>query len=101
MKSRLFLEGSFFPGGHHDLDYFLYEYRADQVASFTREVFEEVRNVRPLIRSVRNRQRRGGSQGACYSQSVDLVRAPSPEASFLPASCVTVLGPEFLPAPGP
>jgi uncharacterized lipoprotein YddW (UPF0748 family) len=47
MKSRLLLEGSFFPGGNRDLDYFFYEYRAHHVAEFTRQVFEEVRKVRP------------------------------------------------------
>ena len=36
MKSRLLLEGSFFPGGNRDLDYFFYEYRAHQIAAFTR-----------------------------------------------------------------
>jgi len=47
MKSRLLLEGSFFPGGNRDLDYFFYEYRAHHVAEFTRQVFEEVRKVKP------------------------------------------------------
>ena len=36
MKSRLLLEGSFFPGGNRDLDYFFYEYRVHHVAEFTR-----------------------------------------------------------------
>jgi uncharacterized lipoprotein YddW (UPF0748 family) len=49
MKSRLLLEGGFFPGGHRDLDYFFYEYRAHHVARFTREVFEEVRKAKPKI----------------------------------------------------
>jgi uncharacterized lipoprotein YddW (UPF0748 family) len=49
MKSRLLLEGSFFPGGNRDLDYFFYEYRAHHVARFTREVFEEVRKVKPKV----------------------------------------------------
>ena len=49
MKSRLLLEGSFFPGGNRDLDYFFYEYRAHQVAEFTRQVFEEVRKVKPRM----------------------------------------------------
>lgn len=47
MKSRLLFEGSFFPGGHRDLDYFFYEYRAHHIAEFTREVAEAVRKVRP------------------------------------------------------
>ncbi len=49
MKSRLLLEGSFFPGGNRDLDYFFYEYRAHHVAEFTRQVFEEVRKVKPRM----------------------------------------------------
>jgi len=49
MKSRLLLEGSFFPGGNRDLDYFFYEYRAHHVARFTREVFEEVRKAKPKV----------------------------------------------------
>lgn len=49
MKSRLLLEGSFFPGGHRDLDYFFYEYRTHHVAQFTRQVFEEVRKAKPKI----------------------------------------------------
>lgn len=47
MQSRLLLEGSFFPGGNRDLDYFFYEYRAHHIAEFTRQVAEEVRKVRP------------------------------------------------------
>lgn len=49
MQSRLLLEGSFFPGGHRDLDYFFYEYRAQQIADFTREVAEAVHKVRPRV----------------------------------------------------
>jgi uncharacterized lipoprotein YddW (UPF0748 family) len=49
MKSRLLLEGSFFPGGNRDLDYFFYEYRAHQVAEFTRQVFEQVRRHKPRM----------------------------------------------------
>jgi len=49
MKSRLLFEGSFFPGGNRDLDYFFYEYRAHHVAEFTRQVFEEIRKVKPRI----------------------------------------------------
>jgi uncharacterized lipoprotein YddW (UPF0748 family) len=49
MKSRLLLEGSYFPGGNRDLDYFFYEYRAHHVAQFTREVFEVIRKVKPRI----------------------------------------------------
>jgi uncharacterized lipoprotein YddW (UPF0748 family) len=49
MKSRLLLEGSFFPGGNRDLDYFFYEYRTHYVAEFTRQVFEEIRKVKPRI----------------------------------------------------
>ncbi len=49
MKSRLLLEGSFFPGGHRDLDYFFYEYRAHHVAEFTRQVYEAVRKLKPKM----------------------------------------------------
>jgi hypothetical protein len=49
MQSRLLLDGSFFPGGHHDLDYFFYEYRVHHVEQFTREVAEAVRKVRPGV----------------------------------------------------
>jgi uncharacterized lipoprotein YddW (UPF0748 family) len=49
MKSRLLLEGSFFPGGHRDLDYFFYEYRVHHVAEFTREVAEAVRKLKPKL----------------------------------------------------
>jgi len=49
MKSRLLLEGSFFPGGHRDLDYFFYEYRTHQIAEFTRQVFEAIRAVKPRV----------------------------------------------------
>jgi len=49
MKSRLLLEGSFFPGGHRDLDYFFYEYRTHQIEEFTRQVFEAVRAVKPRV----------------------------------------------------
>lgn len=49
MKSRLLLEGSFFPGGNRDLDYFFYEYRAHQVALFTREVKEAVAKRKPAV----------------------------------------------------
>jgi uncharacterized lipoprotein YddW (UPF0748 family) len=49
MKSRLLLEGSFFPGGNRDLDYFFYEYRTHYVTEFTRQVFEEIRKVKPRI----------------------------------------------------
>ncbi len=49
MKSRFLLEGGVFPGGHRDLDYFFYEYRAHHVARFTREVFEQVRKAKPKI----------------------------------------------------
>jgi uncharacterized lipoprotein YddW (UPF0748 family) len=49
MKSRFLLEGSFFPGGHRDLDYFFYEYRVHHVTEFVRGVFEEVRKVRPKM----------------------------------------------------
>jgi uncharacterized lipoprotein YddW (UPF0748 family) len=49
MQSRLLLEGSFFPGGNRDLDYFFYEYRAHQIEAFTRQVFEAIRTVKPAI----------------------------------------------------
>ena len=51
MKSRFLLEGSFFPGGNRDLDYFFYEYRAHHVAEFTRAGL------------------RGGAQGASRGSS--------------------------------
>jgi uncharacterized lipoprotein YddW (UPF0748 family) len=49
MKSRFLLNGSFFPGGNHDLDHFFYQYRVDAVKAFVREVFEEVRRIRPRL----------------------------------------------------
>ena len=49
MKSRFLLDGGVFPGGRRDLDYFFYEYRAHHVARFTREVFEEIRRVKPKM----------------------------------------------------
>ena len=49
MKSRFLLQGSFFPGGNHDLDYFFYEYRINAVREFARQVFEEVRKVKPQM----------------------------------------------------
>jgi hypothetical protein len=49
MQSRLLLEGSFFPGGNRDLDYFFYEYRAHWVAEFVRLAFEEVKAVKPRV----------------------------------------------------
>jgi uncharacterized lipoprotein YddW (UPF0748 family) len=49
MKSRLLLEGSFFPGGNRDLDYFFYEYRTHHVALFTREVKEAVAKRKPRV----------------------------------------------------
>lgn len=49
MKSRFLLEGSFFPGGNHDLDYFFYEYRINAVQEFARQVYEEVRKVKPQM----------------------------------------------------
>jgi len=49
MKSRFLLQGSFFPGGNHDLDYFFYEYRINAVTEFARKVFAEVRKVRPQM----------------------------------------------------
>jgi uncharacterized lipoprotein YddW (UPF0748 family) len=49
MKSRFLLEGGVFPGGRRDLDSFFYEYRAHQVAEFTRLVAETVHRVRPKV----------------------------------------------------
>jgi hypothetical protein len=49
MKSRFLLQGSFFPGGNHDLDYFFYEYRINAVKDFARQVFEGVRSVKPKM----------------------------------------------------
>ena len=49
MKSRFLLQGSYFPGGNHDLDYFFYEYRVNAVKDFARQVFEEVRKVKPQM----------------------------------------------------
>jgi uncharacterized lipoprotein YddW (UPF0748 family) len=49
MKSRLLLGGSFFPGGNRDLDTFFYDYRKNAILSFVREVFEEVRKVKPKM----------------------------------------------------
>lgn len=50
MKSRFLLQGSFFPGGNHDLDYFFYEYRVNAVCEFAREVSEEVRKAKPAMK---------------------------------------------------
>ncbi len=47
MKSRFLFEGSFFSGGHRDLDFFFYDYRIDSVTRFAREVVEAVRAVKP------------------------------------------------------
>jgi uncharacterized lipoprotein YddW (UPF0748 family) len=47
MKSRFLLQGSYFPGGNHDLDYFFYEYRVHWIREFVRQVFEEVGQVKP------------------------------------------------------
>ncbi len=49
MKSRFLLQGSYFPGGNHDLDYFFYEYRINAVNEFARQVAEEVRKVKPQM----------------------------------------------------
>jgi uncharacterized lipoprotein YddW (UPF0748 family) len=49
MKSRFLLQGSFFPGGNHDLDYFFYEYRIEAVGDFAQEVFDAVRAVKPKM----------------------------------------------------
>jgi uncharacterized lipoprotein YddW (UPF0748 family) len=49
MKSRFLFEGSFFPGGHHDLDFFFYDYRIDAVLRFVREVAEAVHAVKPSV----------------------------------------------------
>ncbi len=49
MKSRFLLDGSFFPGGNHDLDYFFYEYRINAVKEFARQVREEVGKVKPQM----------------------------------------------------
>lgn len=47
MKSRFLLEGSFFPGGRYDLDYFFYAYRIHWINRFARTAAETVRRVRP------------------------------------------------------
>ncbi len=49
MKSRFLLQGSFFPGGNHDLDYFFYDYRINAVNAFARQVFDEVRSLKPQM----------------------------------------------------
>jgi uncharacterized lipoprotein YddW (UPF0748 family) len=49
MKSRFLLQGSFFPGGNHDLDYFFYQYRIEAVCEFARQVFQAVRAVKPQM----------------------------------------------------
>lgn len=49
MKSRFLLDGSSFPGGNRDLDYFFYEYRVNAVMEFARQVSEEVKKVKPRM----------------------------------------------------
>jgi uncharacterized lipoprotein YddW (UPF0748 family) len=47
MKSRFLLEGSSFPGGRYDLDYFFYRYRTHAITRFAREAAEAVRAAKP------------------------------------------------------
>lgn len=47
VKARFILEGAFFQAGRHDLDYFYYTYRVEQVREFTRLAAEAVRRERP------------------------------------------------------
>ncbi len=49
MKSRFLLQGNYFPGGNHDLDYFFYEYRVHWIRQFVRQVFEETHKVKPAV----------------------------------------------------
>jgi uncharacterized lipoprotein YddW (UPF0748 family) len=49
MKSRFLLQGSFFPGGNHDLDFFFYEYRVHAINEFAQQVFEDVRKIKPQM----------------------------------------------------
>jgi hypothetical protein len=49
MKSRFLFEGSFFPGGSRDLDFFFYDHRIDAVLRFVREVSETIRAQKPSV----------------------------------------------------
>lgn len=49
-QSDFLLEGSFFQGGRHDLDYFFYTYRTYWITQFAREAAEAVRALRPAMR---------------------------------------------------
>lgn len=46
-KARFLLEGSFFPGGRSDLDYFFYAYRIHWITEFNRECARAVRAANP------------------------------------------------------
>ncbi len=46
-KSRFLLDGSYFAGGRHDLDYFFYAYRTHWITQFAREAAEAIHAVRP------------------------------------------------------
>ena len=86
MKSRLLLEGSFFPGGNRDLDYFFYEYRAHHVAEFTREVFEEVREGQAADGVLGRRLQEPRAERALHRPGLAALRAvgPVPDADGLP-----------------
>jgi hypothetical protein len=49
-KARFLLEGSFFPGGRSDLDYFFYAYRVHWITEFNRECAAAVRAANPKTR---------------------------------------------------
>lgn len=46
-KARFLLEGSFFPGGRNDLNYFFYSFRTHWITEFTRECAQAVRRANP------------------------------------------------------
>jgi uncharacterized lipoprotein YddW (UPF0748 family) len=48
-KAEFFLTGSFMPGGPHDLNYFFYTFRQDQINRFVKEVWEHASAIKPNI----------------------------------------------------
>lgn len=50
VKSRFLLDGSFFAGGRHDLDYFFYLYRTHQINEFARLSHEAVKVANPKVK---------------------------------------------------
>ncbi len=48
-QAGFLLEGSFFPGGRRDLDYFFYSYRTHWIGRFAREAREAVQRANPKV----------------------------------------------------